>query len=106
MTRKKDSSMGTFAGLGKAMDETVKVAADAATGRLGKTEMRDWYNDRRTEGQEFFIMVRDRASGVTEPLRSAAGLGRDIIEGAIAPSPRPRRRRPSHGRRAGHKRRK
>jgi hypothetical protein len=105
MNRKKNSAVGTLAGLGHALDETFKVAADAATARLGKTELQDWYNDRLSEGSELAVMARDRAAGITEPLRNAAGMGRDLLEGVMAPSSRTRRRRPTHGRRTARRRR-
>lgn len=97
MAHAREAALGPFEAIGRALDESAKIALDLASGRLTRAQVDEWYERRRAESDELASMARERAAGMMQPVQSAIGVGRDVLQG-MAPrsaSTRHRRRRRS-----------
>ena len=84
----KRSGQGVFESVGRAVDESVGMAAALRDGKLTRREFVAWFARRRVLCWGLFVDFRRRTSWLLEPVSYAIEQGRD----AIVPSPRRRRR--------------
>ena len=84
----KRSGSGVFESVGRAVDESVDMAAALRDGRLTRREFDAWYARRRAQSRGLIVDFRRRTPRLLEPVSYAIAQGRD----AIVPSPRRRRR--------------
>jgi hypothetical protein len=94
MTRKNEPA-GVFAAMGRAVDESVDIASSIRSGSLTRRQFEKWYAKRRAEGAGFVVTMREKASGLAEPVEAAIVQGEELLR-SVAPraAERPKRRRP------------
>ena len=84
----KRSGFGVFESVGRAVDESVDMAAALRDGRLTRREFDAWYARRRAQSRGLIVDFRRRTTRMLEPVSYAIEQGRH----AIVPSPRRRNR--------------
>src|SRR6185503_18560187 len=84
----KRSGFGVFESVGRAVDESVDMAAALRDGRLTRREFDAWYARRRAQSRGLIVDFRRRTTRMLEPVSYAIEQGRH----AIVPSQRRRRR--------------
>lgn len=91
---KKNEPDGVFAAMGRATDESLKVASALGTGRLTRHQFGAWYEKRRSEGTGMVVSLREAASALAQPVETALAQGQELLRSA-APrtTARPARRR-------------
>jgi hypothetical protein len=102
MTRKSASDAGVFTSVGKALDESMELAAALGTGKLTRAEFDAWYAKRTAEGASLVENLRRRTSRLMAPVQTAVSQGRNMVRSAAPAMPAGRRR--STRRRAASKR--
>jgi len=86
MTHKR-SGTGVFESVGRAVDESVDMAAALRGGKLTRREFDAWYARRRAQSRGLIVDFRRRTTRMLEPVSYAIEQGRH----AIVPSARRRR---------------
>ena len=97
MTRKHHAAEGIFETAGKAVDESMTLAAAIRSGTLTRAEFDAWYAKRTSERAAIIVNLRARTNHVLEPIESALEAGRDAMRGEPPLPRRARRRRPAAG---------
>lgn len=85
----KRSGHGVFESMGRAVDESVDMAASLRDGKLTRREFDAWYARRRTQSRGLIVDLRRRTTRMLQPVSSAIEQGRRTI----VSGPPPRRRR-------------
>lgn len=104
MARRKGSSIGLFASLGRALDESVDMALEMRSGRMSRAEFDRWWNRRREQSRQVLDSLRERTMAMAEPVAGAVDMGRGALRTAVTSGSRSRparsRRSDSRARRA------
>ena len=94
MTHKHAAGEGLFESMGKAVDESMEMAAALRAGKLTRTQFDAWYSKRTAEGADLIVNLRERTTRLLEPVAAAVEQSRQALGAAVA---QPMRR--AHGRR-------
>lgn len=101
MAQKFPTQLGVFESLGRAVDESMEMAAALREGKLTRKQFDEWYSKRSAESMDLIVNMRQRTGRMLEPVASALGQGlargRHALRNAVTQAPR----RAHHRRRAG-----
>ena len=94
MAHKHAVDEGIFESVGKAVDESMTMAAALRKGKLTRSQFDAWYAKRTSESEGLIVNLRERTTRLLEPVETAIEQGRRVFEAAV-----PRRMRRAHRRR-------
>jgi hypothetical protein len=77
--------MGPFEIAGKAMDESIGMAAAVREGRLTRSQFDAWYSRRTAEGAGLVGSLRQSTMRLLEPIGSVLDQGRRALSPMAAP---------------------
>jgi hypothetical protein len=109
MSRKISPNEGLFSSVGRAVDESMEIAAAIRRGTLTRPQFDAWYARRTSEGAGVVIRLRANSARLAEPvagafekggafLRSAASEGAGARRGRRPPQRAAKAARPRAGR--------
>ena len=98
MAHKRPDGHGVFESLGKAVDESVEMAAALRAGKLTRRQFDAWYAKRSAQSKGLIVDLRHRTTRMLEPVATAIEQGRHVMSAAAPRSPRRahNRRRNAH----------
>jgi hypothetical protein len=70
---------GVFESMGRAVDESVEMAAALRDGRLTRRQFDTWYARRRAQSRGLIIGLRQRTTRILEPVSTVIEQGRHAI---------------------------
>ena len=88
MERKNSADLGIFESMGKAVDESVDMAAALRDGKLTRKQFDEWYAKRSAQSMGLIVDLRQRTTRMLEPVASAFEQGRQALRNAVPQAPR------------------
>lgn len=93
MAHKHPADRGVFESVGKAVDESVEMAAALRAGKLTRKQFDDWYAKRTAQSRNLIVDLRQRTTRLLEPVSSAIEQGRHALRAVAPQAPRRAHRR-------------
>lgn len=106
MARKHAVHEGVFESAGKAVDESMALAAALRAGRLTRSQFDAWYAKRTAESNDLIVNLRERTTRLLEPVETAIEQGRRALDAAFVPRSARRSHHAAAERGARHSRRR
>jgi hypothetical protein len=93
MAHKRAAEEGIFETVGKAVDESMAMAAALRTGKLTRSQFDAWYSKRSREGATLIVNLRERTTRILQPVEAALEQGRHVLQSVEPEAPRRAHRR-------------